>query len=88
MGAEGLSVIAPPKDAPVCPPAGRLHDDIAASSTEGAVLTSKVNRFGKWSTFSGNGKPKAENNGKNGQPKSGKVSVNAVNALNGATFHT
>ena len=50
-----------------------LSPSIAASSTEGTVLTSRVNRFGKWSTFSGNGKPKAENNGKNGQPKSGKV---------------
>ena len=64
MGAEGLSVIAPPKDAPVCPPAGRLHDDIAASSTEGAVLTSKVNRFGKWSTASENSKPIAGINAK------------------------
>ena len=73
MGAEGLSVIAPPKDAPVCPPAGRLHDDIAASSTEGAVLTSKVNRFGKWSTASVNSNPIAGTKAKNGQPKSGKV---------------
>ncbi|MCI7274152.1 hypothetical protein MR642_07570, partial [bacterium] len=56
------------------------------SSTEGAVLTSKVNRFGKWSTFSGNGKPKAENNGKNGQPKSGKVTVNACEGLKEQAF--
>ncbi|MDD6124020.1 MAG: hypothetical protein PUB53_06210, partial [Bacteroidales bacterium] len=61
--------------APVCPPAGRLHDDIAASSTEGAVLTSKVNRFGKWSTASENSKPIAGTNAKNGQPKSGKVNT-------------
>ena len=61
--------VSPPKDAPVCPPAGRLHDDIAASSTEGAVLTSKVNRFGKWSTASENSKPIAGINANNGQPK-------------------
>ena len=56
----------------------RRHDGIAASSTERVALTSKVNRFGKWSTFSGNGKPKAENNEKNGQPKSGKVNLLSI----------
>ena len=47
----------------------RRQDGIAASSTERVVLTSKVNRFGKWSTFLENGKPKAANNGNDGQPK-------------------
>ena len=42
---------------------------------EGAVLTSKVNRFGKWSTASENSKPIAGTNAKNGQPKSGKVTA-------------
>ena len=48
----------------ICFSGSALVNDIAASSTEGAVLTSKVNRFGKWSTASENSKPIAGTNAK------------------------
>ena len=45
--------------------------------------TSRVNRFGKRSTFSENGKPKAE---KNGQPKSGKVTAEGFERFGNQTL--
>ena len=59
----------------------RRQDGIAASSTERVVLTSKVNRFGKWSTFLENGKPKAANNGNDGQPKQEKTRLKGLKGL-------
>ena len=59
----------------------RRHDGIAASSTERVALTSKVNRFGKWSTFSENGKPKAANNGNDGQPKQERTRLKGLKGL-------
>ena len=59
----------------------RRHDGIADSSTERVALTSKVNRFGKWSTFSENGKPKAANNGNDGQPKQERTRLKGLKGL-------
>ena len=48
--------------------------------------TSKVNRFGKWSTFSENGKPESGINGKNGQSKTGKVTAEGFERFENQTL--
>ena len=45
-----------------------------------------VNRCGKRSTFSENGKPEAGINGKNGQPKSGKVTAEGFERFGNQTL--